>query len=127
MGNLSASSMDSWTLFWCQPPTPTELQSHAQAPVLIRRQRGGGDAHRPHPPLTRQAKTHNYHQGQRQAVAAQLYRLPALVPAPQLPTIGIMAQPGNGTAMGQADVPWQRPDPMRQTQQSAEQLCPGRY
>ena len=126
MGNLSASSMDSWTLSGCQPPTPTELQSHAQAPVLIRRQRGGGNTYRAHPPLTRQAETHNHHQGQRQAVTAQLHRLPALVTTPQLPAIVIVVQAGNGTAMGQADMPWQHPGPVCQAQQNTEHLGPER-
>ena len=39
--------------------------------MLIRRQRGARDAHRPHPSLTRQTIAHQHQQGQRQAVAAQ--------------------------------------------------------
>ena len=123
MGNLSASSMDSWTLSGCQPPTPTELQSHAQAPVLIWRQRVGGDTHRPNPPFTRQLETHNHHPRQSQAVAAQLHRLPAPCTAPQLPAIGIAAQAAKSLGMGQSNMPWQHPNTVRQAQQNAEHAC----
>ena len=118
--------MGSSILFWCQPPPPAELQSHAQAPVLIRRQRVAGNAHGPHPPLVTQAKTYDHGPGQRQAVAAQLCRLPAIGPAVQLPTFGIMAQTGKGAAMGQPNVPWKGPGPMQQAQQNPEHMCPER-
>ncbi len=65
------------TLFWCRPPTPAEFEPHSQASVHIRCLRVSRYADRTHSPLPTQTKAQHHDQRQRQAVRAQLHRLPA--------------------------------------------------
>lgn len=81
-------------------------------------------ADRPDPPFPAQTKAQHHNQRQRQAVRPQLHGLPAIGLIPQLPAIGIAAQSAKSHSVSQQNLPWQRPNPMKQTGKSPEQAGP---
>lgn len=81
-------------------------------------------ADRSDPPFPAQTKAQHHNQRQRQAVRAQLHRLPALRLIPQLPAIGIPTQSTKCMRMRQQNLPWQHPKAMQHTAERREQTGP---
>lgn len=90
----------------------------------IGRLRVSWHADRPDPPLAAQAKPQHHDQRQRQTVAAQLHRLPAVRLIPDLPAIGVAAQPTKCRWMAEQNVPWQHPKTVQRAPESREQTGP---
>ena len=89
------------TLSWCRPSTATEAQADTQAPMAVGAQCIGRDTAAKDAPAARQAHAQYDQPGQRQAVGAQLHRLPAASGAPQLPAPLVMAQATEGPRAAQ--------------------------
>ncbi|EJM05181.1 hypothetical protein PMI23_00638 [Pseudomonas sp. GM24] len=92
--------------------------------MQIRRLRVPGHTDRSDPPLAAQAKTQNHDQWQREAVLAQLHRLPTISLIPQLPAIDVPAQSAKSPTVIQQNLPRQHPDAMKQAGESPEQTGP---
>jgi len=88
--------------------------------MFIRRQRVARHTQRVHTTLALQAKTQHDDKWQCQAVGAQLHRLPAISPVPELPAIGVTAQPAKGPAVGQRQLTRYHPGAMGQAHSNAK-------
>ncbi len=94
--------------------------------MQIRRLRIPGHANRPDPTLAAQPKAQHHDQWQRQAVRAQLHRLPAIGLTPQLPAIGVTTQSAECLGMTQQNLAGQHPRGMDQAGDTTEQTDPER-
>ncbi len=114
------------TLSWCRPSTATEAQADTQAPMAVGAQCIGRDTAAKDAPAARQAHAQYDQPGQRQAVRAQLHRLPAASGAPQLPAPLVMAHAAEGPRAAQQYLAVQPPGTVGQADQRKRRLQPDR-
>jgi hypothetical protein len=110
-----------WTLFWCRPPTPAELESNPQAPVQIRRLRIRG---------TQTDRTRRSPQTKRSSTTNGNARLsgrtaPLASPPPGSTTASHRHRGASreGLRVGQQNLAWQCPNGVQQAQKAPSRLA----